>query len=106
VRKIEPSESGILAIRAVGCKQSSMAKKELTLREHLSTIQSEGGKARWVNLSPAERSAQARKAVEARWAKKRAADAASEAVSSEPKSVQKAKSKSKLASKKSARRKA
>lgn len=56
-----------------------MAKKDLTVREHLSAIQSEGGKARWANLSPEERSAQARKAVEARWAKKRAGDAADKA---------------------------
>lgn len=53
-----------------------MAKKDLTVREHLSTIQSDGGKARWANLSAEERSAQARKAVEARWAKKRAVDMA------------------------------
>jgi len=46
-----------------------MKKKEVTLREHLSTIQSKGGKARWANLSPEERSAQARKAIAARWAK-------------------------------------
>ena len=46
-----------------------MKKKELTLREHLSTIQSKGGKARWANVSPEERSAQARKAIAARWAK-------------------------------------
>ena len=35
-------------------------KKDLTLREHLKTIQSDGGKARWANLTPEERSAQAR----------------------------------------------
>ncbi len=52
-----------------------MAKKELTMREHLSTIQSEGGKARWAGLTPEERSEQARKAVVARWAKKKASDA-------------------------------
>ena len=45
-------------------------KKDLTLREHLKTIQSDGGKARWANLTPEERSAQARKIVAARWAKK------------------------------------
>jgi hypothetical protein len=50
--------------------------KELTVREHLKNIQAEGGKARWANVSPEERSAQARKAVEARWAKKRAEEAA------------------------------
>jgi len=46
-----------------------MKKMEVTLREHLSTIQSKGGKARWANVSPEERSAQARKAIAARWAK-------------------------------------
>jgi len=46
-----------------------MRKREITLREHLSSIQSKGGKARWANLSPEERSAQARKAIAARWAK-------------------------------------
>ena len=46
-----------------------MKKKELTLREHLSTIQSKGGKARWANLSPEERSEQASKAIAVRWAK-------------------------------------
>jgi len=35
----------------------------------LSSIQSKGGKARWANLSPEEHSAQARKAIAARWAK-------------------------------------
>jgi hypothetical protein len=54
-----------------------MTKKELTLREHLSAIQSEGGKARWAGLTPEERSEQARKAVVARWAKKKAAAPAS-----------------------------
>jgi len=49
-------------------------KKDLTVREHLKTIQSDGGKARWAKLTPEERSAQARKIVEARWAKKRAAE--------------------------------
>ena len=44
-------------------------KKNLTLREHLATIQSDGGKARWANLTSEERSAQARKMVQARWAK-------------------------------------
>jgi hypothetical protein len=53
-----------------------MAKKELTMREHLSAIQSEGGKARWAGLTPEERSEQARKAVVARWAKKKASNAA------------------------------
>jgi hypothetical protein len=53
-----------------------MAKKELTMREHLSAIQSEGGKARWAGLTPEERSEQARRAVVARWAKKKASDAA------------------------------
>jgi hypothetical protein len=49
-----------------------MLKKDLTVREHLKTIQSDGGKARWAKLSPEERSAQARKIVGARWAKKKA----------------------------------
>jgi hypothetical protein len=49
-------------------------KKDLTVREHLKMIQSDGGKARWANLTPEERSAQARKIVGARWAKKRAAE--------------------------------
>jgi hypothetical protein len=51
-----------------------MLKKDLTVREHLKTIQSDGGKARWAKLTPEERSAQARKIVEARWAKKRTAE--------------------------------
>lgn len=50
-------------------------KKDLTLREHLKTIQSDGGKARWANLTPEERSAQARKIVAARWAKNAGTDA-------------------------------
>jgi hypothetical protein len=49
-------------------------KKDLTVREHLKMIQSDGGKARWAKLSPEERSAQARKIVGARWAKKRTGD--------------------------------
>ena len=48
--------------------------KDLTVREHLKMIQSDGGKARWAKLTPEERSAQARKIVGARWAKKRAAE--------------------------------
>ena len=48
-------------------------KKDLTVREHLKMIQSDGGKARWAKLTPEERSAQARKIVGARWAKRRAA---------------------------------
>jgi hypothetical protein len=51
-----------------------MLKKDLTVREHLKTIQSDGGKARWAKLTPEERSAQARKIVGARWAKKKAAE--------------------------------
>jgi len=47
-----------------------MLKKDLTVREHLKTIQSAGGKARWAKLTPEERSAQARKIVAARWAKR------------------------------------
>jgi hypothetical protein len=46
-----------------------MAKKELTLKEHLRRIQKKGGKARWDSLSPNERSALGRKMVAARWAK-------------------------------------
>jgi hypothetical protein len=49
-------------------------KKDLTVREHLKMIQSDGGKARWAKLTREERSAQARKIVGARWAKKRAAE--------------------------------
>ena len=48
-------------------------KKDLTVREHLKTIQSDGGRARWAKLTPEERSAQARRIVGARWAKKKAA---------------------------------
>jgi hypothetical protein len=51
-------------------------KNDLTVREHLKMIQSDGGKARWAKLTPEERSAQARKIVGARWAKKRAAEVA------------------------------
>jgi ParB-like chromosome segregation protein Spo0J len=51
-----------------------MLKKDLTVREHLKTIQSDGGKARWAKLTPEERSALARKIVGARWAKKKAAE--------------------------------
>ena len=53
--------------------------KGLTLREHLQGIQSQGGKARWAGLTAEERSAAARKAVQARWARKKAPDAASAA---------------------------
>jgi hypothetical protein len=59
-----------------------MLKKDLTVREHLKTIQSDGGKARWAKLTPEERSAQARKIVGARWAKKKAAGVASTTTSS------------------------
>ena len=41
---------------------------------HLTTIQSDGGKARWAKLIPEKRSAEARKIVEVHWAKKRAAE--------------------------------
>jgi hypothetical protein len=51
-----------------------MLKKDLTVWEHLKTIQSDGGKARWAKLTPEERSAQARRIVGARWAKKKAAE--------------------------------
>jgi len=47
-----------------------MLKKDLTVREHLKTIQSDGGKARWAKLTPEERSEQARRIVAARWAKR------------------------------------
>ena len=46
-----------------------MAKKELTLKEHLQRIQRKGGKARWEGVPPEERSAYAKKTVAARWAK-------------------------------------
>jgi hypothetical protein len=59
-----------------------MLKKDLTVREHLKTIQSDGGKARWAKLTPEERSAQGRKIVEARWAKKRASEVIPETTSS------------------------
>ena len=45
-----------------------MAKKELTLKEHLQRIQRKGGKARWEGVPPEERSAYAKKTVAARWA--------------------------------------
>jgi hypothetical protein len=48
-------------------------KKEITLSEHLKKIQSKGGKARWADLTPEERSELARKTVQARWAKAKAA---------------------------------
>jgi hypothetical protein len=72
-----------LATRAVVRSNPHMAKKELTMREHLSAIQSDGGKARWAGLTPEERSEQARKAVVARWARKKASDAASADVAAE-----------------------
>ena len=59
-----------------------MLKKDLTVREHLKAIQSDGGKARWAKLTPEERSAQARKIVGARWAKRKAAAAVSTTTSS------------------------
>jgi hypothetical protein len=60
--------SGIFCISPVAA--TIMLKKDLTVREHLKAIQSDGGKARWAKLTPEERSAQARKIVAARWAKK------------------------------------
>jgi predicted Fe-S protein YdhL (DUF1289 family) len=48
-------------------------KKEITLNEHLKKIQSKGGKARWADMTPEERSEVARKNVQARWAKVKAA---------------------------------
>jgi hypothetical protein len=59
-----------------------MLKKDLTVREHLKTIQSDGGKARWAKLTPEERSAQARRIVGARWAKKKAAEVVAATTSS------------------------
>jgi len=59
-----------------------MLKKELTVREHLKTIQSDGGKARWAKLTPEERSAQARRIVGARWAKKKVAEVVAATTSS------------------------
>jgi hypothetical protein len=61
-----------------------MLKKDLTVREHLKTIQSDGGKARWAKLTPEERSAQARKIVGARWAKKAAGVAPTTTPSAKP----------------------
>jgi hypothetical protein len=46
-----------------------MAKKVLSLKEHLQQIQKKGGKARWEGVPPEERSAYAKKTVAARWAK-------------------------------------
>ena len=51
-------------------------KPEITLREHLQAIQSDGGKARWAGMSAEARSAVARRAVQARWAKKKASGTA------------------------------
>lgn len=53
-----------------------MLKKDPTVGEHLKTIQSDGGKARWAKLTPEQRNALARKIVGARWAKKQAAELA------------------------------
>jgi hypothetical protein len=53
-----------------------LLKKGLTVREHLKMIQSDGGKVRWAELTPEERSAQARKIAGAGWAKKKAGIAA------------------------------
>jgi hypothetical protein len=58
-------------------KMVKKVKKDITLREHLGMIQSDGGKARWAKLTPEERSAQARKIVAARWAKRAAETAPS-----------------------------
>lgn len=66
-----------------------MHKKDLTVREHLKMIQSDGGKARWAKLTPEERSAQARKIVAARWAKKKAAVAVSTTTSSAKRATKK-----------------
>ena len=64
------SRSRIRYILYIPVAATIMLKKDLTVREHLKTIQSDGGKARWAKLTPEERSAQARKIVAARWAKK------------------------------------
>jgi len=62
-----------------------MLKKDLTVREHLKTIQSDGGKARWAKLTPEERSAQARKIVAARWAKRITSEAPPSVTATKPK---------------------
>ncbi len=70
--------------RIISCVKN---KPEITLREHLQAIQSDGGKARWAGMTAEERSAVARKAVQARWAKKKAfatAQAPDKATDSEP----------------------
>jgi hypothetical protein len=54
----------VFAVKTIAKK-----KKDLTLREDLKSIQPDGGKARWAELPPEERSAQARKIVQARRAK-------------------------------------
>jgi hypothetical protein len=72
-----------------------MSKKDLTVREHLKAIQSDGGKARWAKLTPEERSAQARKIVAARWAKKRTAQVVPATTSSAKPSKRAAKTSSK-----------
>lgn len=74
------ADSGIFATLPA-CGNEKMVKKDLTVREHLKRIQSDGGKARWAKLSPEERSELARKIVEARWAKKRALEVLSETTS-------------------------
>ena len=61
-----------------------MAKKELTLKEHLQRIQKKGGKARWDSLSPEERSALGRKMVAARWAKAKKKATAKNAAAKKP----------------------
>jgi hypothetical protein len=58
--------------------QNMKKSKELTLREHLQAIQSQGGKARWAGLTAEERSAAARKAVQVRWAKNKVTAAAAD----------------------------
>jgi hypothetical protein len=59
-------------------------KKEITLSEHLKKIQSKGGKARWADLTPEERSELARKTVQARWAKAKVAKQAPKATPKTP----------------------
>lgn len=63
------SDLFIVGIRASARTGAVMAKKEITLREHLQRIQRKGGKARWEGVPAEERSEQARKSVTARWTK-------------------------------------
>jgi hypothetical protein len=42
-------DSSVIFVYSLG---NDMLKKDLTVREHLKTIQSDGGKARWAKLTP------------------------------------------------------